>query len=87
MKFKAHIKLTQTQAEDAVRHGLENTEYHDIEFTLKDLAENLIMVHEAGKVPRVLGEYLIPWLMEGNEPEVIEIDEGNADKLARCLML
>lgn len=81
MKFKAHIKLTKNQSKAAVRLGLEDTKYHEMEFTLKDLAEHLIMVYKNRILPSDLREYLIPWLLKGNYPDIVELDDNNDRKL------
>ena len=71
MKFKAHIKLTEEQSQDAVRYGAEDAEYADVEFTLFDLACGAV----SRDVPYSFRELLIPWLLAGNQPEVILSDE------------
>lgn len=75
MKFKAHIKLTEEQRQDAIRYEFEDKEYHDIEFTLKDLAEHLFMLHETHVLPYDIREKLVPWLLGGNQPDIIFSDD------------
>lgn len=72
MKFKAHIKLTDEQYQDLVRHSMEpvvpeEKRYFDIEFTLQDLAYFLTT---GSSMSYSFKEILIPWLLRGNMPEI-----------------
>lgn len=78
MKFKAHIKLTEEQKKSRpVGYGNPGEEAIYFEFSIQHLIEDLSSdIYDAD-----LREVLIPWLMAGNQPEIVELDDDNERRL------
>lgn len=62
MKFKAKIKYSPVQSMEAKKFGDRNSIDTEVEFTFADLLTPNFTIREI----------VIPWLKDGNFPEIIE---------------
>lgn len=63
MKFKAKIDYNFNQSRESRIMGDKNIRFTEIEFTFQDILENPSFSAR---------EIIIPWLKQGNNPEVID---------------
>lgn len=75
MRFKAKIQYTFTQSLEAKRMGDDNIIDTEIEFTFQDLLGQGVQIqgNRISFMPSFsIRELLIPWLKQGNIPELIK---------------